>query len=128
MSRGSHVVAFAAAVTLVLLAPVAAPAAQPSALASQKSECLGAIFYSPADWLRLAQKLAAHKSPCAQYYVGVPPLAAEKTTFRPDQPWRIGALGPNFPAVAEISYNGWARWIAANGSTWFDAGVERPRG
>jgi hypothetical protein len=56
--------------------------------------------------------------------VTVPPLAAEKTTFRPDQPWRIRALGPNFHAVAEISYNGWSRWIAANGSSWYDAGVE----
>jgi hypothetical protein len=124
MSRGSHFVAFAAAVTLVLLAPVAASAAQPRTSAAGQSECLRAIFYSPADWLRLATKLAAHNVPCAQYYVGVPPLAAEKTTFRPDQPWRIRALGPNFHAVAEISYNGWARWIAANGSTWFDAGVE----
>ena len=128
MSRGSHVVALAAAVALVLLAPVAAPAAQPrTSDGPRESECLRAIFYSPADWLRLAQKLAAHNVPCAQYYVGVPPLAAEKTTFRPDQPWRIRALGPNFHAVAEISYNGWARWITANGSTWFDAGVEARR-
>src|SRR3954453_22056999 len=128
MSRGSHIVAFTAAVTLVLLAPGAAPAAQPRRAAAAQSECLRAIFYSPADWLRLAQKLAAHNVPCAQYYVGGPPLAADKTKFRPDQPWRIRALGPNFHGVAEISYNGWARWIAANGSNWFDAGVERPRG
>src|SRR3954453_20019390 len=124
MSRGSHVVAFAAAVTLVLLAPVAAPAAQPRRSAAGQSECLRAIFYSPADWLRPAPKLAAHNRPSPQYYVGVPPLAAEKTTFRPDQPWRIRALGTNSHAVAEISYNGWARWIAANGSTGVDAGVE----
>src|SRR3954453_7888728 len=127
MSRGSHIVAFTAAVTLVLLAPVAATAAQPRMSAAGQSECLRAIFYSPADWLRLATTLAAHDVPCAQYYVGVPPLAADKTTFRPDQPWRIRALGPNFHAVAEISYNGWARWIAANGTTWFDAGVEARR-
>ena len=124
MSRGSHFAAFAAAVTLVLLTPVAARAAQPRTPASQQSECLRAIFYSPADWLRLATKLAAHNVPCAQYYVSIPPLAAEKTTFRPDQPWRIRALGPNFHAVAEISYNGWGRWIAANGASWYDAGVE----
>src|SRR4051794_11726623 len=124
MSRGSYVVAFAAAVTLVLVAPVAAPAAGPRTSAARQSECLRAIFYSPADWLRLATKLAAHNVPCAQYYVTVPPLAAEKTTFRPDQPWRIRALGPNFHAAAEISYNGWGRWIASNGASWYDAGVE----
>jgi hypothetical protein len=121
MSRGPTIVAaIAAALTLGIAAPLDASAAP----AAPQSECLRAIFYSPADWLRLAQKLAAHNVPCAQYYVGVPPLAAEKTTFRPDQPWRIRALGPNFHAVAEISYNGWARWIADNGKTWYDAGVE----
>src|SRR3954462_9266201 len=127
MSKGSHFAAFAAAVTLVLLGPAAALAAQPRTPASPQSECLRAIFYSPADWLRLATKLAAHNVPCAQYYVGVPPLAAEKTTFRPDQPWRIRALGTNLQAVAEISYNGWAGWSGTNGSNWFDAGVEARR-
>jgi hypothetical protein len=120
MSRGLHVVALAAALALVATLGAAAP----RALASSNSECLRATFYSPADWLRLATKLAAHNAPCAQYYVTIPPLAAEKTTFRPDQPWRIRALGPNFHAVAEISYNGWSRWIATNGSNWYDAGVE----
>ena len=120
MSRGLYVVALA--IALALAAPIGAAA--PSAHASQQSECLRATFYSPADWLRLATKLAAHNVSCAQYYVTIPPLAAEKTTFRPDQPWRIRALGKNFHAVAEISYNGWSRWIAANGSSWYDAGVE----
>ena len=120
MSKGLHVVALAAAFALV----ATLGAATPRALASPHSECLRATFYSPADWLRLATKLKAHNVPCAQYFVTIPPLAVEKTTFRPDQPWRIRALGPNFHAVAEISYNGWGRWIAANGSSWYDAGVE----
>src|SRR5437899_2664833 len=30
---------------------------------------LRAVFYTPTDWLRLATKLAASGSPCAQYYV-----------------------------------------------------------
>ncbi len=123
MSRGSYVAAIAVALAVALIAPIEAQAAA----SAQKSECLRATFYSPADWLRLATKLAAHNVSCAQYYVTIPPLAAEKTTFRPDQPWRIRALGPNYHAVAEISYNGWSRWIAANGSTWFDAGVEARR-
>jgi hypothetical protein len=41
---------------------------------------LRAIFYTQTDWLRLATKLAAQPSPCAQYYVSVPPLAAAKTS------------------------------------------------
>ena len=57
----------------------------------------GSVFYSPTDWLRLATKLAANEAQCAEYYVSVPPLAADKTNFRPDQPWRIRALGPELP-------------------------------
>jgi hypothetical protein len=120
MSRGFLVAAFSTVLALALAVPFGATAA-PTAT---RSECLRVVFYSPADWLRLATKLKAHDVPCAQYYVSVPPLAADKTTFRRDQPWRIRALGANFHAVAEISYNGWARWIAANGKTWYDAGVE----
>ncbi len=82
------------------------------------------VFYAPTDWLRLATKLAANQAACAQYYISIPPLAADKTNFRPDQPWRIRALGSNFHALAEISYKGWGAWVAANGSTWYAAGVE----
>ena len=143
MSRGLHFAAFAAAVTLVLVAPMGARAAAPvpslqpaataklwktlaqrRALAAARSDCLRVVFYAPTDWLRLATTLAAHDVACAQYYVSIPPLAADKTTFRPDQPWRIRALGPNFHPVAEINYNGWAKWVAANGGSWYDAGVE----
>src|SRR5256885_6487393 len=58
------------------------------------------VFYTESDWLRLATKLAASESPCAQYYLSIPPLAADKTKFRYDQPWRIRALGPNFHLLA----------------------------
>src|SRR5207302_5186710 len=70
---------------------------------------------------------AANPAPCAQYYVSIPPLAADKTTFRYDQPWRIRALGPNFHTLAEINYTGWSSWVSANGSSWYAAGVEARR-
>lgn len=85
---------------------------------------LRAIFYSQTDWLRLATRLAAQPSPCAQYYVSVPPLAAAKTTLRNGEAAKIRALGPSFHALAEIHYSGWSQWVASNGATWFDAGVE----
>jgi len=88
---------------------------------------LRAVFYSATDWLRLATKLAANASPCAQYYISIPPLAAAKTQFRTDQAWRIRALGPNFHALAEIHVPGWRAWITANNSTWNQAGVEARR-
>ena len=78
---------------------------------------LRAVFYTETDWLRLATKLAANASPCAQYYISIPPLAADKTKFRYDQPWRIRALGPNFHVLAEINFTGWSNWVTANSST-----------
>src|SRR5919198_5696814 len=146
MSRGSHVVAIAAAVALALVEPRVAAAAKPtpslqptataklwSRLVQQRrpavrnAECMRLFFYAATDWLRLATKLAANQVSCAQYYISIPPLAADKTNFRPDQPWRIRALGANFHALAEISYNGWGNWVAANNSTWYAAGVEARR-
>ena len=58
---------------------------------SQAFDCvsLRAVFYAPTDWLRLATKLAANPSPCAQYLISIPPLAADKTQFRGDQAWRV---------------------------------------
>lgn len=86
-----------------------------------------AVFYTADDWLRLATKLAANASPCAQYYISIPPLAADKTNFRPAQPAQIRALGPQFHVLAEISYNGWTNWVAQNNSTYYAAGVEARR-
>src|SRR5207247_2525592 len=85
---------------------------------------LRSIFYAQTDWLRLATRLAAQASPCAQYSVSVPPLAASKTTLRNGEAAKIRALGPNFHALAEINWAGWRTWVAENSATWFDAGVE----
>jgi hypothetical protein len=94
-------------------------------LRTQAAECrpLRAVFYAASDWLRLATKLAATASPCADYHVSVPPLVADKTTFRRDQASRIRALGPNFHVMAEIHFATWSRWVASTGSSWYTAGV-----
>ncbi len=88
---------------------------------------LRAVFYAATDWLRLTTKLAANASPCAQYYISVPPLAADKTQLRTDQAWRIRALGPAFHALAEINVTGWTSWVATTGNSWYAAGVEARR-
>jgi hypothetical protein len=88
---------------------------------------LRAVFYAASDWLRLATKLAANASPCAEYYISIPPLAADKTAFRTNQAWQIRALGPSFHALAEIHTGGWRSWVAANNSTWYQAGLEARR-
>ena len=84
---------------------------------------LRGVFYAASDWLRLATKLAATASPCGDYHVSVPPLVADKTTFRRDQASRIRALGPNFHAMAEIHFATWSRWVTSTGSSWYMAGV-----
>ena len=78
---------------------------------------LRAVLYAATDWLRLATKLAATASPCAQYSISVPPLAADKTQLRSDQAWRIRALGPAFHALAEINVTGWSSWVATTSSS-----------
>jgi hypothetical protein len=67
-------------------------------------------------------------SPCVDYYVVIPPLAADKTALRLPQDDVIRALGPQFHPVAEMALGtltGWNVWVhAVPGRTWFDAGVE----
>ena len=85
------------------------------------------VFYAARDWLRLGPKLAERASPCADYYVSVPPLVSDKTNPRPNQAWRIRALGPRFHAMAEIHWTTWQAWVRTTRRTWFDAGVEARR-
>jgi hypothetical protein len=72
--------------------------------------------------------LAADASPCADYYISIPPLAADKTALRAPQDDLIRELGPQFHPVAEVvlgTLTGWNTWVhAVPGRTWFDAGVE----
>ena len=84
---------------------------------------LRGVFYAATDYLRLATKLAATSSPCAQYYISIPPLVADKTKPRPNAASRIRALGPNFHAMAEIHFTTWSRWVQSTGSSWYTAGV-----
>ena len=88
---------------------------------------LRAVFYAATDWLRLTTKLAATASPCAQYYISVPPLVSDKSQLRANEAQRIRALGPAFHALAEINVTGWTAWVAATGSSWYEAGVEARR-
>jgi hypothetical protein len=81
------------------------------------------IAYAATDWLRLATKLAQQASPCAQYYVSIPPLTADKTKERPGQANLIRALGPNMHAAAEVSFAAWSKWVGAGNGDWFTAGV-----
>jgi hypothetical protein len=84
-----------------------------------------AFFWTGTDWLRLAQALATDRSPCGEYWVAIPPLAANKTGLRVLQDDLVRALGIH--PVAEMTLGegtGWANWVKTNNKTWFEAGVE----
>jgi hypothetical protein len=87
-----------------------------------------AVFWTSTDWELLGQELKTQLSPCADYYISIPPLASDKTGLRTAQDDVIRRLGRQFHPVAEITLageTGWATWVtAAPGRTWFDAGVE----
>ena len=87
-----------------------------------------AVFWTANDWLLLARALAADPSPCADYYISIPPLAADKKGLRVLQDDLVRALGQRIHPVAEVTLGGatgWANWVTgAPGRTWFDAGVE----
>ncbi len=88
---------------------------------------LRGVFYAATDWLRLATKLAASRSSCADYFISIPPIVGDKTNLRPDQAAKIRALGPSFHALAEIHWTTWSRWVTDNQRTWYEAGVEARR-
>lgn len=114
--------------TRVVWERLAARAAfRPLAVEAGACRPVRAVFYAATDWLRLATKLASGASPCAQYLVSVPPIVGDKTRPRPDQAWRIRALGPGVRALAEVHLTTWQKWVASTGSSWYQAGVEARR-
>lgn len=85
------------------------------------------LSWTASDWARLGGALAASAAPCAQYWISIPPLAANKTGLRVLQDDVVRALGPTIHPVAEMTLGagtGWAQWVAKGNGTWFQAGVE----
>src|SRR5262249_35144799 len=115
----------AAAVSLSVLLSVLPGRAEGRALDGCRP--LRAVFYAATGSLSLAQALAADPSPCAQYFVSVPPLAADKTQMRSGVAGPVRALGANFHALAEVNVSAWQGWVTSSGSSWYQAGVEARR-
>jgi hypothetical protein len=82
------------------------------------------ITYTSSDWVRAAQKLAGDTSMCAEIFLSIPPLAANKIAFRVLQDDLVRAVSPQIYPMAEIHVTGWQGWVAANKKTWYEAGVE----
>src|SRR5215208_4890834 len=85
------------------------------------------VFYAASDWPRVAQVLASDASPCAQYWIHIPTLAANKLACRVNQAGQIRANGPRFHAMCEAHLQGAAAWVAQSPSTrtWYQAGVNQ---
>jgi hypothetical protein len=105
---------------LILVSAFASPGS------SRVADCqaVRAVFYTSSDWQRLAQGLAANSSPCAQYFVTIAALTADKTQMRTGAAAYVRSLGANFHALAEVNYSAWQSWVSSTGNTWYDAGVE----
>ena len=120
-------------VLLVLAAAAVLATASSSAGAArqQSAACplrVQAVFWTSTDWELLGEELKGQLSPCADYYISIPPLANDKTALRAQQDDVIRQLGPRFHPVAEVTLageTGWDAWVTgAPGRTWLDAGVE----
>lgn len=86
------------------------------------------VFWTANRWRPLMRALAANPSPCADYYISIPPADNDKTMLRPAGVYReVRELGPRFHPLAEVTLGGatgWARWVASGNGTWYEAGVE----
>jgi hypothetical protein len=102
----------------------AATEPSPAWLPAYCREHVDAAFYTSSDWVRLGQKLLADATPCADYFISIPVLAADKTNFRCVQDDLIRALGPRFHPVAELHFAGWNAWWKSNNKTPAEAGRE----
>ena len=91
------------------------------------------VFYDELDWLRAAQKMRENMSPCASYYISIPPIVPPpgEPKIKPRGPLQaslIRDLGTNFHAMNDVNVAGWRAWVAADpGRTWYSAGVQARR-
>jgi hypothetical protein len=79
----------------------------------------------------LLDAIAAHPSPCVTWWVSLPPVLDEggrKTVPRRgrvlDRIHELRASGVAIHAAAEFHWHSWVRYLAEEGGTWYDAGVE----
>jgi hypothetical protein len=106
---------FAAALTAA--AALALPAAE-----SARAACpfqAQVVTYNPRGWQPLLDSLVANQTPCAQYYVVLPPIS-DKTSPRGRRLVEaVRRKGPSFHPLAEFHWTSWSR----KPGTWYAKGV-----
>lgn len=109
--------AAAAAAASIIAAALSLPSAE-----SARTACpyqAQVVTYNPRGWQPLLDALAANQTPCAQYYVVLPPISDKITPRGRRLVQAVRAKGPNFHPVAEFS---WRHWYGRPG-TWYAKGV-----
>ena len=112
-----------AAVLIACLAAVAAISGGSAPGARAVCPYQAQVFvYGQNGWTTLTNALAAHQTPCAQYYIVLTALESDKTRPRGRSAVDfIHSKGPNFHALAEFNWTGWSR--ARRPATWYAKGV-----
>jgi hypothetical protein len=96
-----------------------------------------AVFWGGRQWLELGQALAEDLSPCAEYYISIPPVDGNdaKELRAAARFAEVRALSPQIHPLAEIRYSApnrsdWREFALDRGGDlddFFDAGVEARR-
>jgi hypothetical protein len=80
------------------------------------------VTYTPVGFGKLVSAFESDLSPCADYYMFLPALVADKTQPRgPAGPQDLHARTGRFFATAEVH---WQTWKNVTGMTWYERGVE----
>ena len=77
------------------------------------------LTYNPRGWQPLLDALAANQTPCAQYYIVLPPISDKLTPRGRRIVQAVRSKGPNFHPVAEFSWTFWSR----QPGSWYSKGV-----
>jgi hypothetical protein len=77
------------------------------------------LTYNPRGWQPLLDALAANQTPCAQYYIVLPPISDKITPRGRRIVEAVRRKGPNFHPVAEFSWTFWSR----QPGSWYSKGV-----
>jgi hypothetical protein len=77
------------------------------------------VTYNPRGWQPLLDALAANQTPCAQYYIVLPPISDKITPRGRRIVQAVRSKGPNFHPEAELSWTFWSR----QPGSWYSKGV-----
>ena len=89
------------------------------------------VIWATRNFDQVLAAIRANRSPCSTFWISLPPVtdeAGRKTLPRTgdvlDKIHDLQDQGVKVRAMAEFHWTSWSGWVAANGKSWYDAGVE----